>query len=78
MLPPQPGAGVGRGVGGRGRWAACATHHGLKSTSDRGEDTTTASCGAIMAAAGVTCTLPGEARVRTSLYVHTRTLARAY
>ena len=75
---PQPGAGVG--VGGRGRWAACATHHRTERTSDRarlnalaiGEDATTASRGAIMATASGT--LPGLARARASLYVHTRTL----
>ena len=70
---PQPGAGVG--VGGRGRWAACATHRRTERTSDRGEDATTASRGAIMATASGT--LPGLARARASLYVHTRTLARA-
>jgi len=40
VASPQPGAGVG--VGGRDRWAACTTHHRLESTSDRGEDATTA------------------------------------
>ena len=72
VASPQPGAGVG--VGGRSRWAACAAHHGLDSASDRGEDATTASCGAIMAAASGT--LLGQARVRASLHVHTRTLTR--
>ena len=55
---PQPGASVG--VGGRGRRAACATHHRTKRTSDRGEDATTASCGAIMNSLNETWGGPSE------------------
>ena len=45
-----------------------------KSSRAKSEDATIASCGAIMATAGGT--LPGQARVRASLYVRTRTLTR--
>ena len=65
----QPG--TGSGVGGKGRWAACAAPPQTQTAGGRGKIATVVSGGAGKATASVMP--PGLARVRASLYVHTRT-----